>query len=227
MDKIKKQDFEILNIIASSVDGKIASHSMESSFERNQIGMICNEDFQRMRSSVATCDAVFIGAKSIETEKGAFRVSDLTKNQTEPEWIVFTQSGNISFQHPFWKQKNIPKSIFFVSSFNLNEEPMLRLEEKEEEFGKIKYYLGNILGLLNYLNTINKKRFALLGGGKLNTAFWEQNLVTDLLLTVSPIVIGNMHSPNLVSSSHLLSKKLECRKVTQSGNFVFIDYKVF
>ena len=79
----------------------------------------------------------------------------------------------------------------------------------------------------NYLNSINKKRFALLGGGKLNTAFWEKNLVTDLLLTVSPLIIGNMHSPNLVSSSHLLSKKLECRKVTQSGNFVFIDYKVF
>ena len=121
MEKIKKQKFEIINIIAASVDGKIASHSMESSLERNQIGMICNEDFQRMRASVATCDAVFIGAKSIESEKGAFRVSDLTKNNSEPEWIIFTQSGNISFQHPFWKQKNISKSIFFVSSFDLDE----------------------------------------------------------------------------------------------------------
>ena len=96
-----------------------------------------------------------------------------------------------------------------------------------EDFGLVRYYLGNILGLLNYLTSVNKKRFALLGGGKLNDAFWEQNLVNELLLTVSPVLIGNPHSPSLVSSSHLLLKKLECKKVAQAGNFVFIDYKVF
>lgn len=227
MSKSKKKKCSIINIMAATVDGKIASHGMESSLERNQLGMLCKEDFERMRNSVASCDAVFIGARSIESEMGAFRVSDLRAGNVEPEWIIFTKSGNISFSHNFWKQEKIPKSIFFVSSFQFSEKPILRVEEKVEVFGKISYYLGNISGLIEYLKRKNKNRFALLGGGKLNAAFWEQGLVSELLLTVSPILLGNVQSPSLVSSSHLLSKKLECKKVIQSGNFVFIDYKVY
>jgi 2,5-diamino-6-(ribosylamino)-4(3H)-pyrimidinone 5'-phosphate reductase len=227
MSKSKNKNCCIINIMATTVDGKIASHNMESSLERNQIGMLCRDDFERMRAAVAGCDAIFIGARSMESEIGAFRVSDLKEGNTEPEWIIFTQSGNISFNHNFWQQEKIPKSIFFVSSFQFSEKPILRVEEKSESFGKINYYLGNISGLLKYLKSKNKNRFALLGGGKLNAAFWEQGLVDELLLTISPVLLGNIHSLSLVSSSHLLSKKLECKKVTQSGNFVFIDYKVY
>ena len=227
MSKPKNKNCSIVNIMAATVDGKIASHHMESSLERNQIGMLCKDDFERMRKVVSECDAVFIGARSIESELGAFHVSDLRERNNEPEWIIFTQTGNISFNHNFWQQGKIPKSIFFVSSFQFSEKPLLRFEEKIESFGKINYYLGNISGLIKFLKSKNKNKFALLGGGKLNAAFWEQGLVDELYLTISPILLGNIHSPSLVSSSHLLSKKLECKKVTQSGNFVFIDYKVY
>jgi 2,5-diamino-6-(ribosylamino)-4(3H)-pyrimidinone 5'-phosphate reductase len=227
MSKPKNKNCAIINIMAATIDGKIASHQKQSSLERNQTGMLCKDDFERMRNAVAGCDAVFIGAQSMESEVGAFRVSDLREGNTEPEWIVFTQSGNISFNHNFWQQEKIPKSIFFVSSFHISEKPVFRIEEKNECFGKIHYYLGNISGLIKHLKSKNKNRFALLGGGKLNAAFWEQDLVNELLLTICPVLFGNVHSPSLVSSSHLLSKKLECKKVSQSGNFIFIDYKVY
>ncbi len=227
MSHPKNKNCSIINIMAVTVDGKIASHNRESSLERNQIGMLCKEDFERMRKAVAECDAVFIGARSIESEVGAFRVSDLREENSEPEWIIFTQSGNISFNHNFWQQEKIQKSIFFVSSFQFTEKPIFRIEVKNKSFGNINYYFGNISGLLNYLKSKNKNRFALLGGGKLNAAFWEQGIVTELLLTISPVLLGNIISPSLVSSLQLLSKRLECKKVTQSGNFVFIDYKVY
>ncbi|APJ02967.1 dihydrofolate reductase family protein [Silvanigrella aquatica] len=226
MSQFSCKDFHILNVMAATIDGKIASHNRQSSLERNLMGMLCSEDFERMRHAVASCDVVFIGARSMESELGAFRVSELTANKAEPEWIVFTRSGNFSFQHKFWGQKHIPKSIFFVTSFDLSEEPILKVGQKIEFCGEINYYLGNISGLIKYLIHNNKKRFALLGGGQLNAAFWEQGLVHELWLTLSPILIGNIQSPSLVSSSHLLSKKLECQKVTQSGDFVFINYKV-
>lgn len=219
--------FSIINIMASSIDGKISSYNKESTLERNKIGMLCKEDFIRLRSAVASCDAVFIGARSIECEKGAFRVSDIKKGKKEPEWIIFTRSGKINFSHSFWQQKNIPKSIFFASSFQTTEDPILNVENKDLPFGKINCYYGNISGLLKHLQSKKMKKFALLGGGELNAAFWEQNLVDKLLLTISPFIIGNKNSPQLVSSLHLLTKKLECQKVTQAGNFVFIDYKVY
>lgn len=225
MSKFNNNSY-IINVMATSVDGKIARHNKESTLERSQYGMLCKEDFERLKNAVATCDAVFIGANSMESESGAFRVAELSKKNTEPEWIIFTQSGNISFNHQFWHQKNIPKSIFFVSSFDISEKPIFSINEKNEQFGKINYYLGNISGLIQYLISKNKNRFALLGGGKLNAAFWEQGLINELLLTICPVLFGNIHSPSLVSSLNLLTKKLECKKVTHSGNFVFIDYKV-
>ncbi|KAB8029200.1 dihydrofolate reductase family protein [Fluviispira multicolorata] len=219
-------NFTIINIMASSIDGKIASHKIESTEERNQLGLVCKEDFSRMRNLVASCDAIFLGARTLESEKGAFRVADLTENKIEPEWIVFTRSGEISFSHDFWQQKNIPKSIFFVSSFDINETPLLKVEEKEFPFTKVNCYLGNISGLINHLKTKKIKRVALLGGGELNAAFWEKNLVDELYLTISPLLIGNKHAPSLISSSSSLKKKLRCVKISQAGDFIFIDYKV-
>ncbi|BBH52178.1 dihydrofolate reductase family protein [Fluviispira sanaruensis] len=220
------ENLTIINIMAASVDGKISAHKLESTEDRNQSGLVCNEDFLRMRKLVATCDAVFLGARTLSTEKGAFRVANLTPKQAEPEWIVFTRSGEISFSHEFWQQKNIPKSIFFVSSFNKSDEPFLKIEEKQFPFATINCYLGNIIGLLQYLKEKNYKKIALLGGGELNAAFWEQKLVDELFITISPIIIGNKNAPALISSETILKSILECEKVSQSGDFIFIDYKV-
>ena len=48
MSEIKSTNYSIINIMAASIDGKIASHNMESSLERNKNGMLCKEDFERM-----------------------------------------------------------------------------------------------------------------------------------------------------------------------------------
>ncbi|WGL58957.1 dihydrofolate reductase family protein [Pigmentibacter sp. JX0631] len=216
----------ITNIMAISVDGKIASHSFESTSERNQIGMLCTADFQRLKEAVAFNDCVFISSKSIEVEKGAFRVHKSSKNRKEPDWIVFTLSGICNFSHPFWSQAGIPKALFHVLDFNINALPALSINEIILNNEKITLYKGNIPGLLEYLVKNKKTKYALLGGGKLNASFWEQNLVNHLFLTLSPMLFGKLDLPSLVSSSHLLLKKLKCESIAQSGDFIFIDYKV-
>lgn len=212
--------------MAISVDGKIASHASESTTERNKIGMLCSADFERLKQAVALNDCVFISSKSIEVEKGAFRVNKHTDKGTEPEWIVFTLSGKYNFSHPFWSQKEIPKSLFHVIDFNINSNPELSIKEIIIKNEKITFYKGNISGLLEYLVKNKKTKYGLLGGGKLNASFWEQNLVNNLLLTLSPMLFGKFDLPSLVSSSHLLLKKLKCERIAQLGDFIFIDYKV-
>jgi len=225
---------KIINIMLSSLDGKIAFHANESSVERNKNNFTCPEDFERMRKLVSECDVVFHGARSIESEKGAFRVADLRKSSTysniqneknEPEWIIFTQSGQISFQSPFWKQEGILKSLFFVSSFDLNEFPILKVEEKEFNFGKINCYLGSIGGLIQYLTNKQYKKAALLGGGKLNTAFWESNLIDALYLTLNPFIVGGEETPTLLNLKKHLNKKLQLVQCKNKDGFVFLDYE--
>ncbi len=43
---------------------------------------------------------------------------------------------------------------------------------------------------------------------------------------MSPIIIGNKNAPSLISSETILKSALECVKVSQAGDFIFIDYKV-
>ena len=214
----------------SSINGNIAFHANESSAERLQNSFTCPDDFERMQKLVSQCDVVFIGSRSIECELGAFRVAHLKSSQQEPEWIIFTRTGNISFKSPFWKQKNLPKSLFFVSSFNVQEKPIFSIEEKEfnDIQGlngvRIKCYSGNITGLIQYLKEKNYKKAALLGGGKLNSAFWENNLVNELYLTLSPFLVGGEHLPVLLDTKIPLQKKLILKKCKHKNGFVFLDY---
>jgi riboflavin biosynthesis pyrimidine reductase len=228
-----KSKLKIINIMLSSINGKIAFHPHESSLEREQNAFTSKPDFERMRRLVAQCDAVFIGARSIETEKGAFRVEDWRQlkvqshtGSPEPEWIIFTQSGDIAFQSPFWKQHGIPKSLFFVSSFDTKEEPMLTFEEKEFFFGKIHCYLGNITGLIQHLIAKKFKKAALLGGGRLNGAFWDSHLVDELSLTISPFVVGGEEAPDLFHFKNAFHKKLQLKDSSCEDGFVFLDYEV-
>lgn len=215
----------IINIMISSINGKIAFHSNESSAQRNANGFTCVEDFEHMRGLVATCDVVFHGARSIESEAGAFRVAHLRSTKDEPEWIIFTRSGNISFQSPFWRQKGIPKSLFFVSSFNINEDPILKIETQDFYFGKLKCYLGNISGLIQYLENKSYTKAALLGGGKLNAVFWDNNLVHDLYLTLSPFLVGMQEAPNLIDSYTMNFSTLLLNKCYTNNHFVYLHYK--
>lgn len=208
----------------SSLNGKIAFHTNESSTERNKNSFTCKEDFERMRKLVSQCDVVFHGAQSIESESGAFRVADLRQSQTEPEWIIFTRTGHLSFQSPFWKQEGIPKSIFYVTSFNKEENPAFRKEEKEFNFGKITCYFGNIIGLLQFLKNKNYNKAALLGGGKLNSAFWEQNLINKLYLTLSPFLVDGDNLPNLLTANAHMEHKLTLEKSYSKNSFVYLDY---
>lgn len=216
--------FKIINILLASIDGKIACHSHESTRERETNGFTCKSDFLRMQRLTSQCDVVFIGANTIESEQGAFRVSSLRDDGTEPQWIVFTRSGEIPFQSPFWKQENIPKSIFFVSSFDPKEKPEFHIKETDVNGIKIDYYLGNISGLFNYLQKKGCQKAALLGGGKLNAAFWEYDLVDELYLTISPVLVGRNEAPGLVNAQHLLGKKLKIQKIITENDFIYVDY---
>ena len=214
---------KIINIMAASIDGKIAFHAKESSAERRNSGFINDADFKRMQKLVASCDVVFLGARSIETEQGAFLVSHLRPNNDEPEWIIFTRSGELPFSSGFWRQKKIKKSLFFVSSFDLSEPP--QLTKQQTEFG-LTQYLGNISGLLRALSTNGVKKIALLGGGILNGAFWEQKLINELYLSLSPLLIGCQDAPCILSTPHVINQKLKLQSVSKEDDFLFLDYLV-
>lgn len=197
----RAQKIKIINILLSSLDGKIATHHQESTHQRRMLQWTNDDDFNHMRQLTAKCDAVLIGARTLDCEIGAFRVADLRKDHTEPHWYVMTKSGVLNPEHPFWKQDNIPKSVF---------------------------YFKDIVSVSELLDDLHKKKFkkiALLGGGELNGFFWENNFVSDLHLTLSPFVVGYKNAPCLIKTEHPLHKKLKLITIKKKNNFLFLHYK--
>lgn len=198
----RTQKIKIINILLSSVDGKIATHDCESTENRRNLKFTNEVDFKILQKLTAKCDAVFIGAKSLECEKGAFRVAHLRADKKEPHWFVFTRSGTVNLEHDFWKQENIPKTL---------------------------YQYTNVQDLKEFLNSLPKKnikKIALLGGGKLNGIFWNEQLVDELYLTLSPFVVGQTNVPNLIDSNISIQKQLKLLKVQKIENFLFLHYKI-
>lgn len=212
----RTQKIKIINIILSSIDGRIASHSYESTEERRISGFTNEVDFKHMQKLTSKCDAVFISSKSILAEIGAFRVAHLRRDNSEPFWFIMTKNGISDFTHPFWNQENIPKAVF-----KLNDALPLNIIKNQ-----IPQISGTITDFLKYLEKNNFKKIALLGGGELNGYFWEHDLVSELYLTLSPMLIGREDAPKFVSAGKILNKHLKLRNVRKKGNFLFLDYKV-
>lgn len=194
------QQIKIINVLLASVDGKLASHRHESSAERREAQFTNRDDFQHMQKITAQCDAIFIGARSIETEIGAFRVAHLRKDHTEPHWFVMTKNKTINMKHSFWSQNDIPKSVFHFTGDK------------------------SLTDFLASLKKQNIKKIALLGGGELNGYFWEHNLVSELHLTLSPQIIGCHHAPQLVQTNDVLRAQLKLKHVRKKGDFLFLHY---
>lgn len=221
----RTQKLKIINILLGSVDGKIASHDQQSSSERRLLQFTNTDDFKHLQKITAQCDAVLIGAKSLHSESGAFRVAHLRKDQREPHWFVMTKSGNIKFEHPFWKQQDIPKSIFHHSTLSSRDSTAgSSITNTNEMYDN--YYKGNIFDFFKSLSQQKIKKIALLGGGELNGFFWEHNLVSELHLTLSPFVIGDKNAPQLISANHALNTKLQLKYARKKKNFLFLHYKV-
>ncbi len=212
----------------ASLDAKIAFSSFESSAERRGNNFTNDTDFEHLKKIVSQCDVVFQGLKSIECEKGAFRVASYQKiiPPQEPEWIIFTKTktnlNEKTFNHPFWAQQGIKKHLFCLTPSNLNDPPMLDTTRVNAEFIKT---LGNLSGLFKYLQDNNKNKVALLGGGELNQFFWEQNLVDELYLTLSPIIIGGS-TPSLFGNPSILKRNLSLKSFEEQNNFLFLNYEV-
>jgi riboflavin biosynthesis pyrimidine reductase len=209
----------IINIMLSSLNGKIAQDGTQSTRDRHLFGFTCDDDFQQMISLVSECDAVFIGASSMSVEAGAFRTAHLRLKKDEPEWIVFTQSGQINFQNPFWHQEGIPKSVFFSTSFSPQEKPIL----KEVPGDLHTDYVGNIGGLLENLYKKGMRKIALLGGGRLNAAFYKAGLVDELYLTLAPQFVCSELCIDLIYSVERHNMPFCINKIELKNNFIYLQ----
>jgi len=213
--------------VAISADGKI------STYRREKLVLGGKADRYLMDVLRARCDAVVIGARTLQLDGWAIRVRDnelrkkrfSKRGQPHPLNVVMTTALDLKTTSQFFTHARTQRMI--ITS-------ILAPEARVKRFGRladvvvVKKKRLTPLDVLRTLQTHGVRRVLLEGGGELNFSFFEAGLVNELYVTVTPLILGGATAPTPVDgtgftwATHRDLELLSCRRQEE----VFLRYRV-
>ena len=203
---------------AMSIDGKISTSSGDSKLSSKA-------DLKRVHKLRSQVDAILVGKNTIEVDNPLLTVR-LTKGNN-PIRIILNSFGNISTKYKIFKTaKEIPTIV--VCSEKISKKNKINLEKLSIEVINAGKNSINLKKLLSLLYKKNIKSILLEGGGSTNWEFIKQNLVDEILITVTPFVIGGKNSVSLVEGMGFTkisgSSKFHLKKVSRLKDELVLQY---
>jgi 2,5-diamino-6-(ribosylamino)-4(3H)-pyrimidinone 5'-phosphate reductase len=203
---------------AISVDGKIATKTGNS----NLSSKIDKIRVHKLRSKV---DAILIGQNTLRRDDPILSVR-YAKGRN-PIRIILDSRGKISSKSKIIKTCNKIPTILAVSK-NISNKNLQRLKKYPLEIIIAGENKVNLKQLLKQLEKRKIKKLLLEGGGTVNWEFIKQGLFDEIIVTVTPFLIGGTKSISLVQglgfSKISKSTKLKLKKIKQQKNELVLHY---
>ena len=203
---------------AISVDGKIATKTGDS----NLSSKIDKIRVHKLRSKV---DAILIGQNTFRRDDPILSVR-YAKGRN-PIRIILDSRGKISSKSKIIKTCNKIPTILAVSK-NISNKNLQRLKKYPLEIIIAGENKVNLKQLLKQLEKRKIKKLLLEGGGTVNWEFIKQGLFDEIIVTVTPFLIGGTKSISLVQglgfSKISKSTKLKLKKIKQQKNELVLHY---
>jgi len=208
--------FSITNVMAVSLDGRIASHPAERDEARQRLGFTNHDDRAHLLELLQSTDAAIVGSASMLASGGAF--AGLNDRGVQPIWAVLTNRG-LPEGAPFLAQAEIPRWL-------VSQQP-LSLPPHSGSFRTITYADESpALVLAKALQASGVERVLLFGGSEINRIFYNAGLVDHLILTLCPMILGSNAAIGLIAPPLDEPVKLALIAVQTKGNLVFLRYNV-
>jgi riboflavin biosynthesis pyrimidine reductase len=206
----------VTNVMAMSLDGAIASNSRETDAERQDAGITTNDDQEHLRSLIAGADGIIVGARSVISSGGLLDVK--RADGQYPRWVVLSRAG-VPEDASFLEQTAIPRCLV-LGPKALTPKPRALLDVRSSGD------LGSEHVAYQYLHGLGCQNILLFGGSAVNQIFYNSGLVDRLILTISPVLLGQLSSVPLVAPP--LSRPINLQLVASQphGNLVFLTYDV-
>lgn len=203
---------------AMTLDGKIATKTGDSklSSKKDKIRI------HKLRSKV---DAILIGSNTVRRDDPLLTVR-YTKGKN-PLRIILDSKANISHNSQIIKtSKKIPTIV--AISKNAPKKNVDRLKKYHLELIETGNKLVNIKNLLRILSKKKIKTLLVEGGGTVNWEFIKLGLVDEIIITITPYIIGGKNAISLVDGEgfSLIQKatKLRLKKISRLGNEIVLHY---
>ena len=203
---------------AITLDGKIGQ-------KNKHIVLSSKSDKIRVHKLRSKSDAILVGKNTVEQDDPLLTVRYVKGKN--PIRIILDSHGTIKTNSRIIKTcKRVPTIIVvseIISKSNLN--CLKKLPLDLIVCGKTQVNLNKLLSILLKKGI---KTVLLEGGGTLNRSFLKKNLIDEMIIALTPYVLGTENTINLFEGISFPSKfktPLKLKNVKKSSNEIILHYK--
>ena len=181
--------YVILNA-AMSIDGKISTRGNDSSFSSRK-------DWIRVHKLRSSVDGIVVGISTVLEDNPMLSVRHYSKGTKDPVRIIVDSNARIPLNSRIIRSsKNIQTIV--ATTPNASTRKIKELKKAGVQVlvsGKRKI---NIKNLFQQLENLGLKRILVEGGGEINWSVLKIGLANELIVTISPVVVGGRDAKTLV-----------------------------
>ena len=213
--------YVILNA-AMSIDGKISTRRNDSSFSSRK-------DWIRVHKLRSSVDGIVVGISTVLKDNPMLNVRYYSKDKN-PVRIIIDSRARIPLNSRIIRSS---KKIQTIVGTTRNA-PIRKIKSLKKVgvqvliTGKRKV---NIKSLFQQLESLGLKRILVEGGGEINWSVLKIGLVNELIVSISPVVVGGRNAKTLVEGEGISNitdgiKLKLIRILTNNKNEIVLFYKL-
>ena len=215
---MEKSNMYVILSAAISIDGKISTRSNDSKLSSQ-------EDSIRLHKLRSKVDAILIGKNTLLQDDPLLTVRH-TKGKN-PTRIILDSKGTISKNSKIIKTSDKIPTIIAVSK-KISKMNLSKLKKLPVEIIISGENSVNLKLLMKKLSTKKIETILVEGGGTVNWEFIKNNIFDELIITLSPYLIGGNDATSLVEgkgfSKIVNSPNLKLKSVKRLKNHLVINY---
>lgn len=201
---------------AMSMDGKIATRKGESKFSSNK-------DLARVHRLRGRVDAILVGRNTVSVDNPSLTVRHAKGRN--PIRIILDPKATISPSSKIVKTSKKISTMVIVSETAPSRRMSLLAKKglKVIKCGKIRIDLKKLLSILAKQGI---RKILVEGGGTTNWYFLKEKLVDEIIVTLTPYVVGGKESVSLVEGHGFdkISHPLKLKQVKRMDNEIILHY---
>jgi 2,5-diamino-6-(ribosylamino)-4(3H)-pyrimidinone 5'-phosphate reductase len=213
----KSKPYIILSA-AISIDGKIATRTGDSKLSSNQ-------DYIRLHKLRSKVDGILVGKNTAMHDNPLLTVR-YTKGKN-PVRIILDSQGSISSKSKILQTSNEVPTIIAVSK-KITKSNLKKLYKFPVEIIITGENSVNIKSLLKKLSDKKITTILVEGGGTVNWEFIRQNLFDELIITLSPFLIGGNDAISFIQGNGFdkisKSPNLRLKSIKRLKNHLVLNY---
>jgi 2,5-diamino-6-(ribosylamino)-4(3H)-pyrimidinone 5'-phosphate reductase len=203
---------------AISLDGKISTRMGDSKLSSK-------EDSVRLHKLRSKVDAILIGKNTLLQDNPLLTVR-YTKGKN-PIRIILDSKGTIPINSKIIKTSNEIPTIIVVSK-KISKTNLLKLQKFPIEIIVAGENSINLKLLLKKLSSKKIKTILVEGGGTVNWEFIKNNLFNELIITLSPFLVGGENAISFVEGRGFEkisnSPNLKLKSIKRLKNYLVLNY---